>query len=133
MNLRHTATHAAVTAALVAAVALAACTRTVYVPLHSHSTDTAYVAATRIDTVAVAVERLIERNAAGDTVRITEVRDRWRTRDRIDTVYRIRVDTVAVAVPQPSEPTAIPWYLRPWPWLLFSLALGALLLKRYLP
>lgn len=88
-----------VTALLIGA---AACTRTVYVPTYAASTDTAYIAKERVDTVAVTVDRLIERNAAGDTVRITELRDRWRVSLRRDTVYRIRADTVRVAAAAPA-------------------------------
>ncbi len=121
--------------AAITATVLAACTRTVYVPVQSIAvrTDTVYRAAVRADTVGMVVERVIERTAAGDTMRVIETRDRWRTRDRVDTVCRFRTDTVTIAVPpSPAAHAATPWYSRAWVWFAVSLALGALLLKRYI-
>lgn len=79
------------------------CTRTIYEPLDRvvYKTDTLRQTNVRIDSI-------IERDSVavyvkGDTVRITQYRDRLRWRDRVDTVYKARVDTTRVEVPVAIE------------------------------
>lgn len=79
------------------------CTRTIYEPLDRvvYKTDTLRQTNVRIDSI-------IERDSVavyvkGDTVRITQYRDRLRWRDRVDTVYKARVDTTRVEVPVAVE------------------------------
>lgn len=89
---------------LVVAVALAAaaCGRTVYVPVELGTTgrDSVRIAVLRSDTVVIETER--EVRVDGDTVRIVEWRERRSVSVRVDTVERLRVDTVRVAVPVPT-------------------------------
>lgn len=88
---------------------LAGCTRTVYMPVEStaYHTDTVRLTAVRADSLfrrdSVAVY------VSGDTVRITQYRDRYRVRERIDTVYRAVMDTARVEVPVPVERELTKW------------------------
>lgn len=89
---------------IIAAIALTACTRKVYVPTETVRTEykDRVVEAVRVDTVAMRDSVAVYVN--GDTVRITEYRDRWRTRiiERHDTVNVAKVDSVAVPVEVPK-------------------------------
>ena len=85
------------------------CTRTIYEPLDRvvYKTDTLRQTNVRIDSI-------IERDSVavyvkGDTVRITQYRDRLRWRDRVDTVYKARVDTTRVEVPVAIEKELSRW------------------------
>ncbi len=85
------------------------CTRTIYEPLDRvvYKTDTLKQTNVRIDSI-------IERDSVavyvkGDTVRITQYRDRLRWRDRVDTVYKARVDTTRVEVPVAVEKELSRW------------------------
>lgn len=82
---------------LMLAMLLASCTKAVYVPVETVRTDTLYRGAARVDSVVSSdTVRVMNR---GDTV-FSEV-IRWRTmvRERHDTVYDSRVDSVAVPYP----------------------------------
>lgn len=89
---------------------LSACSpKTVYVPTEKHfwHTDTLYRTALRVDSVifrdSVAV---IQR---GDTVYLTKYRDRYRVKERIDTLYQSVTDSVEVRVPYPVERPLTQW------------------------
>lgn len=88
---------------------LSGCTRTVYAPAESVTvrTDTVCQSRLRVDSVifrdSVAV---IQR---GDTVFMTKYRDRYRYRNRTDTVYRSATDSVKVRVPYPVERKLTKW------------------------
>lgn len=88
---------------IVAGVLWAGCSRKVYVPVESVrvSTDTVRLTELRVDSVwqhdSVAVF------VSGDTVRITQYRDSFRYRDRRDTVYTARHDTVMQTEQVPVE------------------------------
>lgn len=89
---------------------LAGCSpKTVYVPTERivSRTDTVYSATLRVDSVlmhdSVAV---IQR---GDTVYLTKYRDRFRYRERIDTLYQSVTDSVEVRVPYPVERELTKW------------------------
>lgn len=90
-------------------VFMSGCTRKVYVPVESTTvrTDTVYEAQVRVDSVfyrdSVAVIQI------GDTVYKTKYRDRFRYRERIDTVYQAMVDSVNVSVPYPVERPLTKW------------------------
>lgn len=85
------------------------CTRKVYVPVENTTvrTDTVYEAQVRVDSVifrdSVAVVQ------KGDTVMITKYRDRYKVRERTDTVYQAAVDSVKVSVPYPVERKLSRW------------------------
>jgi hypothetical protein len=60
--------------------------------------DTTYVTAYLRDSVVHRDSIWIKERVAGDTIRITEYRDRWRERVRVqhDTIIRRQIDTIAV-------------------------------------
>lgn len=85
------------------------CTRKVYVPTEHivYSTDTVYEAVLRVDSV-------IQRDSVavvqkGDTVLITRYRDRYRVKERTDTVYKAKTDSVMVREPYPVERELTKW------------------------
>lgn len=85
------------------------CTRKVYVPTEHivYSTDTVYEAVLRVDSV-------IQRDSVavvqkGDTVLITRYRDRYRVKERTDTVYKAMTDSVRVREPYPVERELTKW------------------------
>lgn len=85
------------------------CTRKVYVPVENTTvrTDTVYQSQLRVDSVfcrdSVAVIQ------KGDTVLITKWRDRYRVKQRTDTVYKAVTDSVKVSVPYPVERELTKW------------------------
>ena len=85
------------------------CTRKVYVPTEHivYSTDTVYEAVLRVDSViqreSVAVVQ------KGDTVLITRYRDRYRVKERTDTVYKAKTGSVRVREPYPVERELTKW------------------------
>ena len=85
------------------------CARKVYVPTEHivYSTDTVYEAVLRVDSV-------IQRDSVavvqkGDTVLITRYRDRYRVKERTDTVYKANTDSVRVREPYPVERELTKW------------------------
>ena len=85
------------------------CTRKVYVPTEHivYSTDTVHEAVLRVDSV-------IQRDSVavvqkGDTVLITRCRDRYRVKERTDTVYKAKTDSVRVREPYPVERELTKW------------------------
>ena len=85
------------------------CTRKVYVPTEHtvYNTDTVYEAVLRVDSV-------IQRDSVavvqkGDTVLITRYRDRYRVKERTDTVYKANTDSVRVREPYPVERELTKW------------------------
>ena len=85
------------------------CTRKVYVPTEQivYNTDTVYEAVLRVDS-------LIQRDSVavvqkGDTVLITKYRDRYRVKERTDTVYKAKTDSVRVREPYPVERELTKW------------------------
>lgn len=94
---------------VLAALILAGCTRTVYVPVEntSHTTDTVRLVNLRTDSVVQRDSVAVYVN--GDTVRITRWRDRFRYRDRTDTVYKAVTASVKVSVPYPVERKLTKW------------------------
>lgn len=91
------------------ALALTSCTKTVYVPTEHtvYNTDTVYEAVLRVDSV-------IQRDSIaviqkGDTVLITKYRDRYRVKERTDTVYKAKTDSVYVEKPVEVERKLTRW------------------------
>ena len=97
-------------AVLLACVMMAGCSpKTVYVPQERvvTKTDTVYSAQVRVDSVIFRDSvTLMQR---GDTVYLTKYRDRYRVKERIDTVYRSATDSVKVRVPYPVERELTKW------------------------
>ena len=85
------------------------CTRKVYVPVENTTvrTDTVYQSQLRVDSVfcrdSVAVIQ------KGDTVFMTKYRDRFRYRERTDTVYQTATDSIEKRVPYPVERELTKW------------------------
>lgn len=100
---------AAILFAVLVLLTLCSCSREIYVPVETvtHHTDTLRITALRVDSViqrdSVAV---IQR---GDTVYVTKYRDRFRYRDRTDTLYKAVVDTARISVPYPVEKPLTKW------------------------
>ena len=94
---------------LVLILALSGCTRTVYMPAESTATRTytVRVLTQRVDSVVMRDSVAVYIN--GDTVRITQYRDRYRDRLRVDTLYRSVTDTLRVSVPYPVERQLTRW------------------------
>mgnify|MGYP007028756902 CR=1 FL=1 len=94
---------------LVLALALCGCTTTRYVPVErvTHHTDTVRELAVRIDSVMTRDSVAVY--ISGDTVYLTKYRDRFRYRERIDTVYRSVADSVRVPQPYPVERELTRW------------------------
>lgn len=93
------------TGALLFCLLLGGCTKTVYVPVENTvtRTDTVYEAMVRVDSV---IQRdsvtMVQR---GDTVLITKYRDRYKVRQRTDTVYKLRIATEVKREPYPVYKT----------------------------
>ena len=72
-----------------------------------YNTDTVYEAVLRVDSV-------IQRDSVavvqkGDTVLITRYRDCYRVKERTDTVYKAKTDSVRVREPYPVERELTKW------------------------
>ncbi len=79
------------------------CSRKVYVPMERTEarTDTLWKTLERVDTV---IDRdTVQTYVRGDSVIVERVKWRVRVRERHDTVYRVRTDSVSVPVPYPVE------------------------------
>lgn len=79
------------------AVALVSCSPRIIERVQVHR-DTTYVTAYLRDSVVRRDSIWIKERVAGDTIRITEYRDRWRERvvTKVDTIIRTKCDTIAV-------------------------------------
>lgn len=84
-------------------ICTAGCTRRIYVPVESvsHRTDTLMVAVNRTDTVLNS--DTVRVRETGDSVIMEIVKWRTRVRERRDTVYRAKSDTVFREKPYPVE------------------------------
>ena len=87
---------------------LASCSpKTVYVPTVTIRTDTLYRTDLRVDSILLRDSVTLIRR--GDTVYLTKYRDRFRYRERIDTLYQSVTDSVEVRVPYPVERELTRW------------------------
>lgn len=86
---------------LFAVVVLASCRTVKYLPVETVRTDTVRHVVKERDSIMVMDSIFVNQYLKGDTVYIA--RDRWRTqwRDRllIDTLYQVKIDSVAVPYP----------------------------------
>ncbi len=110
------------------ATALAGCrTKTVteYMAVHDTTYSVTRDTVTKIkteyshDTLRIETEKVVTVNVAGDTVKVVEVRDRWRDRwnVRTDTVYKAKTDTiykVTEAAREKQTVTKRPLWERLW-------------------
>ena len=97
------------TGALLICIMLGSCTKRVYVPVENTTvrTDTVYSAKVRVDSVIFRDSIAVVQR--GDTVFMTKYRDRYRVKERIDTVYQSVIDSVKVSVPYPVERKLTRW------------------------
>lgn len=88
---------------------LCGCSTTKYVPTENIvvKTDTMYSVKVRVDTIQVHDSVAVVQK--GDTIMITKYRDRFKIRERIDTLYKTSVDSVEVKVPYPVERELTTW------------------------
>lgn len=108
-NSKHHGLCAIAAAILLLILLLCSCSRKIYVPTEKtvYHTDTLRLTQLRVDSVFMRDSvSLIQR---GDTVFLTKYRDRFRYRDRIDTVYKATVDTARISVPYPVERKLTKW------------------------
>lgn len=92
-----------------AGMLLSGCTRTVYEPVE-HTvvrTDTVYAARFAVDSIVLRDSVAVIEH--GDTVYVSRWRERWRVRERTDTVYRSVADSVRVEIPYPVERPLSRW------------------------
>ena len=79
--------------------------------LHVTRTDTLYKVKVEhsADTLRIETEKVVTVNMAGDTVKVVEVRDRWRDRwsVRTDTVYQAKTDTIYRVQAQKEKQTVV--------------------------
>ena len=79
--------------------------------LHVTRTDTLYKVKVehRADTLRIETEKVVTVNVAGDTVKVVEVRDRWRDRwsVKMDTVYKAKTDTIYRVQAQKEKQTVV--------------------------
>lgn len=85
------------------------CSTTKYLPIDNVITKTDTVYSTKIHVDAVQVRDSIAVIQKGDTVTITKYRDRFRIRERIDTIYKAVTDSVEVRVSYPVERELTSW------------------------
>lgn len=98
-----------VAAGLLILACLAGCTRTVYEPVErvTTRTDTVYSAKFRVDSVILRDSvTLMQR---GDTVFVAKYTDRYRVKERVDTVYQYATDSVKVRIPYPVKRELTKW------------------------
>lgn len=89
--------------------------------LHVARTDTLYKVKVEhsADTLRIETEKVVTVNVAGDTVKVVEVRDRWRDRWNVktDTVYKAKTDTIYKVTEAAREKQAVtkrPLWERLW-------------------
>lgn len=117
---------------LFVAVTMGGCSkRVVYVPQTSEvsKADTVRQIAVRVDSVWLRDSVYVERasGVTGDTIRIEHYRDRVQERLRVDTVYKARVDSVAVREPYPVEVVKEVNKVKGWQWALMAVGIVALM------
>lgn len=85
------------------------CTRTIYEPIEKtvYHTDTLRLTNVRVDSIVQRDSVAVYVN--GDTIRITKYRDRLQYRDRIDTIYKAKVDTARIEIPIEIEKKLTRW------------------------
>lgn len=96
-------------ALVLAALMLASCAKTVYVPVEASRSysDTLRITEVRADSVCLRDSVAVVQK--GDTVFHTVWRDRYRYRLRTDTVHESVTDTVRTSVPYPVERKLTKW------------------------
>ena len=88
---------------------LTGCKTVKYIPVETVRTDTAYITKQQRDSIIIRDSIYIHEYQRGDTIYRDRIqyRDRWRDRWCTDTIYRSRIDSIAV--PYPVEKPLTRW------------------------
>ena len=105
-------------------LAATSCTRHVYVPVETTKSDTAYLNRVQLDSIYMRDSVFIEKS--GDTIREFQYKYIYRFKDRIDTLYISKTDSIQV--PYPVE--VVKYKTPQWCW--WTLGGIALLLVPYI-
>lgn len=101
-----------------AVLAATSCTRHVYVPVETTRSDTVYMNRVQLDSIYMRDSVFIEKS--GDTIREFQYKYIYRFKDRIDTLYISKTDSIQV--PYPVE--VVKYKTPQWCWW----ALGGIVL-----
>lgn len=101
-----------------AILAATSCTRHVYVPVETTKSDTVYLNSVQLDSIYMRDSVFIEKS--GDTIREFQYKYIYRFKDRIDTLYISKTDSIQV--PYPVE--VVKYKTPQWCWW----ALGGIVL-----
>lgn len=101
-----------------AILAATSCTRHVYVPVETTKSDTVYLNRVQLDSIYMRDSVFIEKS--GDTIREFQYKYIYRFKDRIDTMYISKTDSIQV--PYPVE--VVKYKTPQWCWW----ALGGIVL-----
>lgn len=101
-----------------AILAATSCTRHVYVPVETTKSDTVYLNRVQLDSIYMRDSVFIEKS--GDTIRESQYKYIYRFKDRIDTLYISKTDSIQV--PYPVE--VVKYKTPQWCWW----ALGGIVL-----
>lgn len=101
-----------------AGLAATSCTRHVYVPVETTKSDTVYLNRVHLDSIYMRDSVFIEKS--GDTIREFQYKYIYRFKDRIDTLYISKTDSIQV--PYPVE--VVKYKTPQWCWW----ALGGIVL-----
>lgn len=101
-----------------AVLAATSCTRHVYVPVETTKSDTVYMNRVQLDSIYMRDSVFIEKS--GDTIREFQYKYIYRFKDRIDTLYISKTDSIQV--PYPVE--VVKYKTPQWCWW----ALGGVIL-----
>lgn len=101
-----------------AILAATSCTRHVYVPVETTKSDTVYLNRVKLDSIYMRDSVFIEKS--GDTIREFQYKYIYRFKDRIDTLYISKTDSIQV--PYPVE--VVKYKTPQWCWW----ALGGIVL-----
>lgn len=101
-----------------AILATTSCTRHVYVPVETTKSDTVYLNRVQLDSIYMRDSVFIEKS--GDTIREFQYKYIYRFKDRIDTLYISKTDSIQV--PYPVE--VVKYKTPQWCWW----ALGGIVL-----
>lgn len=107
-----------------AVLAATSCTRHVYVPVETTKSDTVYLNRVQLDSIYMRDSVFIEKS--GDTIREFQYKYIYRFKDRIDTLYISKTDSIQV--PYPVE--VVKYKTPQWCW--WTLGGIALLLVPYI-
>lgn len=99
-------------------LAATSCTKHVYVPVETTKSDTVYLNRVRLDSIYMRDSVFIEKS--GDTIREFQYKYIYRFKDRIDTLYISKTDSIQV--PYPVE--VVKYKTPQWCWW----ALGGIVL-----